>query len=110
MKKLALLSMLCFATAAFAQDAAADAGAAPAAGGTTCKAANADGSELVAEMTIPDKSCVKPMMEKVKEAKCADEAAAGTKVTYMLFTKNKKGEYPEKGTSQSVTCPKAKKK
>jgi hypothetical protein len=42
--------------------------------------------------------------------KCADEAAAGTKVQYLLFTKNAKGEYPEKGTSQSVSCPKAKKK
>jgi hypothetical protein len=111
MKKLVLLSMLSFAFAAYADDA--DAGAAPAkpAGPeSTCKAANADGSELIAETTVPGKTCVKPMMDKVKEAKCADEAAAGTKITYLLFTKNAKGEYPEKGTNQSVTCPKAKKK
>ncbi len=110
MKQLALLSMLCLATAALAQDEA-DAGAAkPAGPESTCKVNNADGSELVPETTVPGKTCVQPMMDKVKELKCADEAAAGTKIQYQLFTKNKKGEYPAKGTNQSVTCPKAKKK
>jgi len=111
MKKLVLMSILCAASVAFAEDA--DAGAAPAkpAGPeSTCKANNPDGSELIPETVIPAKSCVTGMMDKVKEAKCADEAAAGTKIQYLLFTKNKKGEYPEKGTNQTVSCPKAKKK
>jgi hypothetical protein len=108
-KKIALLSMLCFATAAAAQDA--DAGAAPAkpAGPeSTCKVNGSDGAELVPETVVPGKSCVTAMMDKVKELKCADEAAAGTKIQYVLFTKNKKGEYPAKGTNQQVSCPKAK--